>query len=180
MVNLADVAAHSGRFEDAVTQAEGALRIWSDKLGPDHAYCAYAHIVIAEGLMGLGRYEDALAAFERGLEIRLAGDETEQQLAEPLTGRGAALLALGRPGQALEALERAWAIRERHPTEELHAPDTAFTLARALWATGEDAKRDRALELGRRAVKQYAAVGASRAESLAAAKAWVEAHAGDD
>ena len=176
LVNLADVAAHAGRWDDAVAYAADSLRIWEDKLGREHAYCAYAHIVIGEGHLGAGRWSAALDAFDRALEIRRAGDESEQQLAEPLTGRGRALLELGRVDEALEPLERAWAIRTRHPTRELHAPDTAFVLARALWAAGE---HTRARTLALEAQAQFAEVAAARPEGVAAVRSWLEATAAE-
>jgi serine/threonine protein kinase/tetratricopeptide (TPR) repeat protein len=170
LVNLADVAVHAGRHDEGIAYARDSLRIWENKLGREHAYCAYAHIVIGEGQLREERFSQALAAFDRGLTIRAAGKESEHQLAEPLTGRGEALLGLGRVDEALVDLERAWSIRLRHPSDELHAPDTAFALARALWIHGED--RPRALELATTAHQQFAKVAAARPEGVAAVEAW--------
>ena len=174
LVNLADVGIHAGRLREGIDYAKASLRIWEDKLGVDHAYCAYAHIVLGEGYLRTGEYDKALRAFDRGLEIRRAGKESEHQLAEPLTGRGHALLELGRRAEALEALETAWAIRGRNPSEELHAPDTGFVLGRALWS--DPASRSRAHELVRHAKDGFEKVKAARPEGLAAVDEWLEAH----
>ena len=178
LVNLADVGVHAGRLREGIEYAKDSLRIWEEKLGVDHAYCAYAHIVLGEGYLRTGDHAEALEAFDRALEIRRAGKESEHQLAEPLTGRGAALLALGRHAEALEALEAAWTIRQRNPSEELHAPDTGFVLARALW--DEPASRTRAHELAEQARAGFERVKAARPEGLAAVEAWLETHPLED
>lgn len=178
LVNLADVAVHAGRPTEGIDYAQQSLRIWETKLGKDHAYCAYALIVIGEGELLAGRPERALPAFDRALAIRRAGDESELQLAEPLTGRGRALFELGQTSAAIEVLEEAQAIRERNPSEELHAPDTAFELARALWREGTD--RSRALLLARSARDQFRRVSAARPEGLAAVEAWISARDSTD
>jgi hypothetical protein len=66
-------------------------------------------------------------------------------LAYALTGLGRCDLALGARAAALESLERAYELRDNEDEDHLNVAETSLALARALWSTGGDPTRARAL-----------------------------------
>ncbi|MSP49960.1 MAG: tetratricopeptide repeat protein [Alphaproteobacteria bacterium] len=85
-----------GQHEQAVELIVEAIRI-NDGFAP-------AHFNHANALRALGRLEEALAGYDRGLEAR--PDD-----AEALNNRGVILAELRRPGPALDSFERAIRLR---------------------------------------------------------------------
>src|SRR5262245_19111910 len=69
----------------------------------------------------------------------------------PLTGLGVDLIALGRPEEAIEPLERAARLRKAAVAWE--QGETALALARALWNAGKD--HGRAVTLAEEARAHY-------------------------
>jgi hypothetical protein len=62
-----------------------------------------------------------------------------------LTGVGQALLDLGRPAEAVPLLERAFALRQGQKLDPREHGETRLMLVRALWETGSDPRRARAI-----------------------------------
>ncbi|MGE0813096.1 MAG: tetratricopeptide repeat protein [Vicinamibacterales bacterium] len=116
------IALALGRPADAVThfRATASRR-------PDAA----AHYNLGTALTAAGRFEDAIASYERALALRPAYAKALDNLADTLT-------ALGRLDEALRRYEEAVAA-------EPSAPETLNALGAALWRRGELARAEQSL-----------------------------------
>ena len=131
------------RFAEALPVAERVLALRVEQGYAD----GYAQHRIAAALRGLGRLDEALAHDRESRRILESTRGAESRwVIYPLSGEGLDLLALGRPREALEPLERAEALGARLGQPELQA---RVGLSQALWQTGGD--KARALRLAREA-----------------------------
>ena len=155
--NLGEALRLAGRFDEAEPLYQEALRLQRRAFGDEHPNVGN----VLDGLGALendrGRPQAALAYHRRAHVIReKKHGPSDVRLAYPLTGEGKALLALGQPREALPLLERALLLRAKD-ADPIDVAETRFALARALIATGGDAKRARAL--AEAAASAYAATG---------------------
>jgi tetratricopeptide (TPR) repeat protein len=167
--NIAESHHRLGDDAGALIVVRQAQELYGRAYGPSSAFAAESLSNGGEYLVALGRPAEALPMFRDALarwESEL--DPHHPLLAYPLTGLGAALLALGRPAEARAPLERALQIREAGELEPEERAETRFTLARALWATGN---RARAATLAAEARKDYAT--ASKQKSVAEVDRWL-------
>jgi hypothetical protein len=89
-------------------------------------------------------------------------------------GLGLSLLELGQTAEAIAPLEDAVRLRAaEEPADRAELGQSRFGLARALWATGGDHARARALAVAARA--DLATVGPRAAADLASVDAWLAA-----
>ncbi|WAS99521.1 tetratricopeptide repeat protein [Nannocystis punicea] len=196
MYNLANILLAVGDYDEALRLHERALAIRVTRMGPEHPRTGASHagvglghlarneldeaerhtrraLAIAAAAMGdksldvytisyqLGdvlaaqqRWRDAAAVYQLGLELAPALLEPDHpDLAYPLTGLGRCHLELGRPGDALELLERALAIRRSFKGMPAELADTLFALARANVAAGRT--RPEALAMAEEAAALY-------------------------
>jgi tetratricopeptide (TPR) repeat protein/predicted Ser/Thr protein kinase len=173
--NYGNVLHEMGDNEAGLVALRRARAIW------EHAYGAGSRMIAmplnneGEILNTLGRPREAIPVFQRTLEVMEASDidPSSAWLPYPLTGMGQSLLALGRPGEAVGPLERALVIRDRIETFPLPRGETRFALARALWDSGGDRARARALAKSARAEYESAT---SAAKTVAEIDAWLAAH----
>jgi serine/threonine protein kinase/tetratricopeptide (TPR) repeat protein len=170
-----------GEAELAMKQPAAALRDFTDglamcdkALGATHPLCARLVGWVGETERQQGRLDAALRDFERAIT---AGEKAlglkHPQLTTPLLGLGRVQLALHAPARAKAPLERGLQILGDQPGEALTAPDLRFTLAQALWATGE---RARAVELATQAREAYSTAGEPGKASFAEASGWLAHH----
>lgn len=127
-------------------------------------------------LVDAGRPDEAVAEFRRALGYADGiGGEHAEESAYARSGLGAAWTALGKPARARPLLEAAL-VAQTTPATAADRADTELALARALWATGGDRARARAL--AERARDYFAAhpLGARRARDLAEADRWLREH----
>lgn len=175
--NLGVLAARRGRFEEALALHRRALAIHQAALGPDHADTAVSLANVGDALGGLGRHQEALAAHVRALAaLEATHGPDDDWTAAARSGSGRDLLALGRPAEALPHLERAVSALATTNADPLALADSRFALARALWETGGDRQRARAL--ARAALEAYAAATVAEAADRAAVAAWLAARGG--
>lgn len=134
------------RYDDAWPYLWRAYELSKASLGPDHPDVGMAVGNLGEVRLAQHRYEDALRYFEESLALQEGGLGSEHPaLSFPLTGMGLSLLGLDQPDRALPLLERAWRLREPAHPAPVEAATTEFALAKALWRTGSNRARARAL-----------------------------------
>ena len=145
LVNLGLSLTEQGRPRDALAYLQRAHEIWTAELDPQHPDLGLVSLDLANALWALGehaearrRYADALAIWQAVLP------EDHPLLAYALTGLGRCDLALGARAAALESLERAYELRAEDE-DRLNVAETSLLLARALWISGTDPTRARAL-----------------------------------
>ncbi|MCG8425445.1 MAG: serine/threonine-protein kinase [Proteobacteria bacterium] len=124
-------------FASALDAYQQALQIRERRMGENHVAVGLMHVNIAEALIRLSRYEQALAAVQKGRRILAAG-QLRAPVIEPwtLSVLGQALLGQGRMASAISRLEDSVAQFDaisNHPGERAAA---LWALARALRARG--------------------------------------------
>ena len=144
--NLAVVLTALGRNQEALEHVDRSIEILENGLGAGHPDLATQLNNRGEILNALGRSRDARTSFEKARIIweRELGLDNPN-LAYALTGIGTSYLSEGDPSNAIVPLERAFKIREAYETDPSRRAETRFALARALWESGRDRLRARAL-----------------------------------
>ncbi|HVV53629.1 MAG TPA: tetratricopeptide repeat protein, partial [Polyangia bacterium] len=162
--NVAEVLTALGRNQEALEHVDRSIAILENGLGAGHPTMAAELNNRGEILNALGRSREARASFEKARIIweRELGLDN-RNLAYALTGIGLSYLAEADPASAVVPLERAFKIREAQETDPARRAETRFALARALWESGRDHQRARALAEQARASYTQAEVKAKRA-----------------
>jgi tetratricopeptide (TPR) repeat protein len=130
----------------AVTDLEAALAITTATLGPEHPEIGVEHGNLGAAYAGLHDWSEAEQHYRRAVELhdKTLGPE-HAMTAMALTGLGQALVEQKHGKAAIAVLERALAIDDANhvppPTRAL----PRWFLVRALWETGTDRSRARAL-----------------------------------
>jgi tetratricopeptide (TPR) repeat protein len=141
LVSEAEVLHMMGDAGAALRVADRAHLSLVAAYGPASVPVAIVQNNRGEYLLSLGRAAEALPIFRVALgHWEAALDPDHHHLAYPLTGIGMALVALGRPGQALAPLERALRLRDANEADPAERAHTRFALAQALWAAGQPAR----------------------------------------
>lgn len=145
------------------------------ELGDSHP--GHAFVLLNEGTVAswLGDHDAALASCRQGRRISEplesgGGAET----ARALVCEAAALVGLGRPAEAMPLLQRAEELSAKHEAWPEFRARRQFVHAEALWETGGDLARARAL--AREALAFYRASPETPASVLARMEAWLAAH----
>ncbi|HEV2844357.1 MAG TPA: tetratricopeptide repeat protein, partial [Thermoanaerobaculia bacterium] len=164
-----------GRPERALPYNERSLHIYTLKT-PGAFRWILAHNNLAEGLLQMGRYDEALEHLREALDALEKRGEPEGMLtAALLDSLGKVRMGQGRPAEAVPLLERAVAVCDRTAPPDWQA-EARFALARALWENSRD--RRRALALARQARTFFRDNGAPFSEQLAAVDAWLASREG--
>jgi len=145
-LKYADALVHSGEVEEALPEYGAALDATIAAYGPEHTEVARALLNWAGAEARAGRTDEALARWNEALVMRerLLGPN-HPDLAIILQNVGSVETERGRAREALGVLERAWRIRHESPASPLARADLDYWYGRALYESGEDPARGRAL-----------------------------------
>jgi tetratricopeptide (TPR) repeat protein len=160
LTNIGSIQGAMGDLEDSLRTHERALAYKEELYGGPHPEVAASLDSLAGAQRRLERPEAALANHERALAMRLELQGKEHpNLAYTYQGIGEACIDLERYDDAVAALRRALALRlDPDNSDPFERGETEFTLAKALWATGE---RDEARRLAEAARPRLARVAES-------------------
>jgi tetratricopeptide (TPR) repeat protein len=158
------VLAQLERWPEALHAVDRAISI-TDAHG---GHAVYAVNTRGEILLALARLPEARDAFEKALSL----EQSDRVRAYPLTGLGRVRIEQGDPKGAIAPLEHALRTRELEETDQTFLGETRFALARALWDSGDDPKRARALATAAR--EAYARQQVAR--ELGKVDAWLATH----
>jgi len=162
-MNLANVEQRRRNFTSALTIYEDALALRRRHLGDDHYQNGVNEGGIAETLVELERYDEAMTHLVEAERIFQHGSGRERGTqAWILTVRGEILAGKRGFDAAIPVLEQALALFGDHPTDSANHALAMWTLARALHELGRDTSRVRSL--------------AERANAIFAAQGVVGAH----
>jgi tetratricopeptide (TPR) repeat protein len=138
--NIGEVELELNQALEAESYFKKALEMGERLLGPKSALCAVSRWGIAEASRRQGNLDGALADFQRTLPLaEKAFGATHPQVARPLVGIGRVYLRRHQEKNALAPLRQAVAILEPNPGDGAELAEARFTLAEALWASGERA-----------------------------------------
>jgi tetratricopeptide (TPR) repeat protein len=145
----------NGNHAGALEHARAAVSIRQATFGQEHPAVAEALDAVGMSLIGLKQHDEARKTFEAALAMRrkLLGPE-HADLVYSYDGLGRALLEQGRAAEALSPLEKALAFKDVEPETQA---EVGFNLARALWESGKDRARAKAVARGAR--ERYASLG---------------------
>ena len=106
LVNLGLIAEREGRFDDAVSTHQRAIRVFEGALGPDHPFLAHPLTSLGRAELALGHPLVAVETLERALALREASGTPEER-GETRFALAQAAWAAGQPQRAAGLLERA-------------------------------------------------------------------------
>jgi hypothetical protein len=124
-------------------------------------------------LRALGRKREALSLLREARAIHIAMDDRSPDRAETSAWLGVLLVELDQPAAAIEPLEDALAC-QRCGSFHYFFPMAQFSLARALWDSGQDQETARLLATAAR--DGYARLGQFRAPERRQADDWLAGH----
>ncbi|MEM6991327.1 MAG: serine/threonine-protein kinase [Myxococcota bacterium] len=167
-----------GRLRLSLGDAEGS-RVFAEEAvallrqaAPNHPDVAVFEHNLGATLLLLGRFDDALAHFQRSVDTaRAVLGEGHAMVGVGLTGVGRAQHGLARYADATESLEAALRLWEDAEPKPRHRFDARVALAAALWEA--DRERGRARSLARLAIDEYAAEDGPDPDRLASAREWI-------
>ena len=164
-----------GRYPQSLAANQRALAITRQKMPEESIDVAFAHNNLGVSLLRLKRYDEALAQHRKALEIleKVVGED-HVYVAHPLWGIGNDLLGMERAKEAVAALRRGMAIREKQEKDLAEVGEMRFSLARALWASGQHDAARRAAEVARAELTR----AGSRSEELREVSQWLQSHGG--
>ncbi|HWM85227.1 MAG TPA: serine/threonine-protein kinase [Kofleriaceae bacterium] len=126
----------------ALAALERAVALSQKLYGPEHAQVARMHLALGRLLVDMKRTADAMAHFETAAAtLRRVLSPGDPEAADPLEDIAHLHIETGRPALAVDLLERALAIRERHPDVPWGLAYTRYELARALQRSGRAGPR---------------------------------------
>jgi len=133
--------------------------------GPQPAVKIEAQALSSKVSLAQGKQQEALAAAAAGVAGAEAVGPESSELILPLLAQGDALLALGKPKDAVAPLERALTVAQKTQAWPVHLAQVQLSLAQAL------AKDDpaRAKTLAQAAQQTFAAAPGQQAEAQRAA-----------
>jgi eukaryotic-like serine/threonine-protein kinase len=136
--NLGNAYAEAEDLPSAKVQFKKALALWERALGQEHPRVAVAVSNMGAIELRGGSAASALPYFERALAIEeKAFGPQSPSIAATLAHVGTVRLMLGTFKEAIVPLERALTIWKAAGTETAEVGQAAFSLAQALWATGQ-------------------------------------------
>jgi tetratricopeptide (TPR) repeat protein len=145
LANLADTLNAIGRSKEALELSNRGVDIVTRTFGASHPRLVAQLANRAEILNNLGRHEEAHRDAERAVAVQHESGPTVD-LIYSLAPLAEADLALGHPARAVAPLDQA--LRSAEGAEvATELPRLRFALARALWDSGRDRRRARALAI---------------------------------
>jgi eukaryotic-like serine/threonine-protein kinase len=160
-----------GDYRQGELEHRRALAIWEQAYGPEHPSVTMSHNNLAIIATANGEFASAEAEHRLALAVRLRMlGEQHPDVAMSRSSLAAVLIELGRPDEAVLLAEQAWKIRDREGIAAEQRAETAYFLARALWASNGD--RVRARELAERSAALYDTAGAGWTAQRDEVRAW--------
>ena len=171
-VDLGNVELRRKHFAEALAMYSDALELRHPHLSRDHYQLGVNEGSIADALVGLARYDEAIVHVHEAERIfEHSAAEDRETRAWILTVHGEALVGLHQLEAAVALLERALPLFEG-ALDPSNPPRAEWALARALHGLGRDASRVRQLaELAR---GQFAALGPPEAANRDTVKSFLE------
>ncbi len=146
LCSLGTLASDQGRYAEAIDAFERCNEVVVETLGENHPGRASALVNIGNALAETGRFAEAVDRYREAIvvdEQTLPPEHPDRAFA--LLGVGTSLMRLDRAAEAIEPLERAVAVRDADAIEPSIRATAELALARALWRSGRDRPRARAL-----------------------------------
>ncbi|MEM1022497.1 MAG: serine/threonine-protein kinase [Myxococcota bacterium] len=159
----------AGRSNEAISQHQRAVAVLEDVAGPTHPRTGAAYGRLGNALHRQGRHAEGLEACRRGRDILARSDPLHARIMDQVRCMADALLAMDRPSEALEVLERGLEISEKRDEPAYYTSMLEFLVARAAWRVGQ---RDRAVQLARSAADRLESKGV-KPEYRAEIEAWL-------
>ncbi|HZN93486.1 MAG TPA: tetratricopeptide repeat protein, partial [Myxococcales bacterium] len=170
---LSRVLVEAGKAAECREHIDRAERYWSEAGTATALFSLDAGDIRATSFQVEGRYREALAEARRiqALREKIAGVD-HADLSFTLDNVGLALLGLGRPAEAVAPLERSLALKTKAGMKMVTTAEGMLALANALWLSGGDRTRARALARDAEQATRIAPAGRVHRE----AAAWLAAH----
>jgi tetratricopeptide (TPR) repeat protein/predicted Ser/Thr protein kinase len=162
----------AGKYAETDAPLRRAEAIYTKLHGADHVDVARVRTVRGEVLMRQRRWKDAAATFADALPVLASSPAAGELLIGTQVNLALAYVELHRPARALALLERLAGDPDALKPRGRAALE--YTLARALWDSGRDRKRARAL--ARRALDGLRGLEGTPPEQIAEIERWLASH----
>lgn len=177
--NLGEIQRMRGNHEDALESMLAVEALVTKAFPPVHREVGTTNHNIASNYREWGKLEESLPRYDVAIAVRREIHGTRHvYVSNSLTGKGLALLDLGRTDEALPLLEEALSIRSETGAPPRKRARTEFSLARALALTGGDMTRARTLAKDARD-RLRAQDDDTAADRITKIDAWLAEHGGD-
>ncbi|MGH1347083.1 MAG: protein kinase domain-containing protein [Nannocystales bacterium] len=144
--NIGEIQRMRGNHEAAHETMLAVERLVKNAFPPVHREVGTTNHNIASNYREWGKLEESLLRYDVAIDVRREIHGARHvYVSNSLTGKGLALLDLGRTGEALPLLEEALSIRSETGAPPRKRARTEFGLARALALTSGDMTRARSL-----------------------------------
>jgi tetratricopeptide (TPR) repeat protein len=163
-----------GHYAEAAEQLHRAEAIFIKVHGPEHDSVARVHGALAELMILQSRWREAAALYDLTIPALAKAQDVGDWLIVARINLACAALELHQPARALSAVEPL--VRELAAQKPRIAGYVQFVTARALWESGADRARIRALVADARA--RLIAAGAVASNEVAELDAWLKQHPG--
>lgn len=172
-MNIAAAMVHLGRYDESKKILERSREVLEKHYGASHHFLGMIEGEL--GALSLARKDatEALAHFKRALDIdEHAVGVDHRDNADLLVGIAESLVELHRAKEAIPLAERAMDLRSKggFPIQQAKP---RFTLAKALWVTGDATTRSRALTLAHEARELFSRGIHGGRQSVAEVDAWL-------
>lgn len=136
--SLGKVYNKSKQYDQAIEAYERTLTIREKRFGPRHPAVASILDTIGVARLAKGDHREALSCHARALEIYegLPARQPPPEMAHVLANLGETHLAMSRPREAIESLERGRDLLEARSASSTELAQLRFSLARAYATTG--------------------------------------------
>jgi len=169
---LARLWRREGRLEEAAKMQREVLVRYEAIHGADHELTGNIRAAMCDVLTRQGRYREATTECNHAVQSLLDAPD-QRNLAWALTYSGKLDVLRGRADAAVPKLEKALAIRDRLPGDDIYLAETQAALAFALDAAGAD--RARAVDLATKARQTLLDLPLGDREWLPEIEAWLKA-----
>ncbi len=151
--NLGNVYSSLRKYDQAKAHYEKAEALWRKNLGPMHQYTTDMLTSLGNLHRKWGKREQALDYYAKAIAAKTKTMGAEHpDVANVLLGQGDTYVDLKRYAKAIGVLRKAVAIRSKRAGDPARVGEAQFSLAIALWSSGQKAT---AIALAKRARDNY-------------------------
>lgn len=151
--HLATLDHSQERYDDAIARLRETLQIRKEIFGEDDSRVAYCHTLIGNSLEAQARTVEAIAEFDRAIEIYERAGTRSAALSDARNGKAGALFGSGRYMEAATSARQTLAEIDSRGNSPITRGVANYLLARSLYKLGTNAaERD---EAARAALEHY-------------------------
>ncbi len=136
LLNVANAYRAAGKLRESMVQYQAAERIFEGKLPKDDMLYASFYNNLSLLYQEMGEFEKACACLEEALAIVLTKEDKRIEAAVTYTNLAASLMQIGKMGEAVENLKKAFSIFDMDEEKDFHYGGALAAMAQAQYLMG--------------------------------------------